>query len=645
MLPMRLPTPTTPRQLADSERGNVNGQVYSTRSVLFSRHGEPNSINSPRNSADLHNAGSQNPDQRHGSSITHSDKEPPSVLNRNHTVSNIALLERHNSSSASPHDGSLKFTYSTVLQRATADDSPTSYEPRQDISFPRQHTNSEARRKENEALLLEKARQSLVEAKRLAVGARQAELSAKMREVAAQKKEFEAKYKEVEAQRRLDAARQRELEACRKEEEAKRNEEEVKRNREQATKREEIHLKEMDALKREDDARKREEDALQREILARQKEEVARRFEEEARRKEEEAKRKEEEAGQRNKRIEEDYERKKREIERKEAELREREVELLRKEQAARLAQEEATRQANESSRRRKDERDTTRLKTKEETARAEASSRAVGKVESPASGQMWMGIRQREQLKEQRCLQELRRLEKERGTPMVPYPHPFLLPTGVRTGAPGARYGSPSLGPENGVGTPIVSPPAVTHVHTYPQLSLSPTGGRPGATGAWYSLPSPGPENGVGAPIVPPFAVTHVHTYPHPSLSPTSVPVPRTDQEGEPLPHPFGTPTQYLPPEHFPVPTIGRAPLRRRPSLAPTIVAVTGPEPIHPPDYRPGTSPHTSKPDEAEWARRAEERVRQQPEQLKRAGALENERQAKGTKIPRAHQTLRKRR
>ena len=97
-----------------------------------------------------------------------------------------------------------------------------------------------------------------------------------------------------------------------------------------------------------------------------------------------------------------------------------------------------------------------------------------------------------------------------------------------------------------------------------------------------------PGPEYGVGAPIEPP-AVTHVHACPYPPPSqrsypppsPTSVLVPRTDQKGDPLPHPFGAPSQYLPQEQFPAPATGRAPPGHRPSLAPTVVEVVGPEPI----------------------------------------------------------------
>ena len=96
-----------------------------------------------------------------------------------------------------------------------------------------------------------------------------------------------------------------------------------------------------------------------------------------------------------------------------------------------------------------------------------------------------------------------------------------------------------------------------------------------------------PGYDPGIGQPVVQPPAVTHVHAYPPPSQhsypprSPTDVSIPRTDREGEPLPHPFGAP-EYRPQEQFPVPT-GRAPSGRRPSLPPTVVEVAGhPERIH---------------------------------------------------------------
>ena len=90
---------------------------------------------------------------------------------------------------------------------------------------------------------------------------------------------------------------------------------------------------------------------------------------------------------------------------------------------------------------------------------------------------------------------------------------------------------------------------------------------------GVRYGSPSSGPENRVGTPIVRLPTVVHVHAYPHPSPSPTGMSVPRTDQEGKLLPHPFGTPVQYLPPEQSHVPTTGRAPSGCRPSLAHTVV------------------------------------------------------------------------
>ncbi|KAH9993287.1 hypothetical protein BJV74DRAFT_884401 [Russula compacta] len=94
--------------------------------------------------------------------------------------------------------------------------------------------------------------------------------------------------------------------------------------------------------------------------------------------------------------------------------------------------------------------------------------------------------------------------------------------------------------------------------------------------------------DRGVGPPVVPaPAAVTHIHTYPPPSPTVlTELTEPRT----EPLPVPFGQPTQF-PPEQVPMP-VG-FPTSSRRSRAPTIVEVTGPEPIHilPPDQgRPRT-------------------------------------------------------
>ena len=669
MPPMRLPTPTTPHQLADSERDHVNGQVYNTRSVLFSRHGEPNSTNSPCSSADLQNAGSLNPDQRHGSSISHSDKERPPVEIHNHTVSNIALRERQTSASASPHDMSRKSTYSTVLRRrATADDSPTSSdESRQDISFPRKHTNSEARRKENEALLLEKARQSLVEAKRLAVGARHAESSAKMREVAAQKREFEAKYKEaeakmqeVEAQRRLDAARRRELEARRKEEEAKRNEEEVKRNGKQATKREkEIQLKEMDALKwednlrrREDDTRKREEDARQREILARQKEEDAHRFEEEARRKE--AARRKEEAGQRNKRFEEDCERMKREIEQKEAELRKREIELLRKEQAARLAQEEATRQTNESFRRKfeeatREDEDSTRLKAEKETARPQedASNRVAEKAEIivpeqekqpkargrkgskvQTKSQKDKGLEERRQeeleeqrrLEEQRCLEERQRPEEYRRLEELQRareerPNRRALLYEILAEAPGNRLLEEQ---QRGV-------EKERHRVNEEQRCKVDEENRQGEHQQQQHQ-----DDILRQRVKEGFEQREAQYYQR-----------TLERERVSLESRAGHRIGYSAP--FVIRYSANSTWSsRRSHVTPSLTSLTIPLSTAPRALpagvrpgAPGTSPHTSKLDEVEWARRAEERARQQQEQFKREQErMENERQAKGTKV-----------
>jgi hypothetical protein len=95
-----------------------------------------------------------------------------------------------------------------------------------------------------------------------------------------------------------------------------------------------------------------------------------------------------------------------------------------------------------------------------------------------------------------------------------------------------------------------------------------------------YYSPPRvhPVPEYGLAGPsILPPQAVTHVHTYPHtgsPSISHT-----RTEGETEPLQHPYGPPSHYGPSE--PTRSISGDPSRRR-RRAPTVVEVTGPEPIH---------------------------------------------------------------
>ncbi len=93
------------------------------------------------------------------------------------------------------------------------------------------------------------------------------------------------------------------------------------------------------------------------------------------------------------------------------------------------------------------------------------------------------------------------------------------------------------------------------------------------------YPVPVGAPvyDRGVPAVIQPP-PVTHVHQYPstYPPRSPTIASPPLTSREGEPLPHPFGAPTQYPATEQVP---IGRPPTR--PSRVPTIVEVTGPEPI----------------------------------------------------------------
>jgi hypothetical protein len=101
---------------------------------------------------------------------------------------------------------------------------------------------------------------------------------------------------------------------------------------------------------------------------------------------------------------------------------------------------------------------------------------------------------------------------------------------------------------------------------------------------------PSRGPSE-YGRPGLPP-PVTHIHG-PVPA-SPSFVSRSLTE-EPEPLQHPYGPPTQYPPSQQVPVPMGIPPSTRPRASRAPTIVEVTGPEPIqiHPPDQgRPRTEP-----------------------------------------------------
>jgi hypothetical protein len=300
----------------------------------------------------------------------------------------------------------------------------------------------DANKKEEEARRLEeKARQSMEEAARLGTDARQAEASAKMREAAAQTKEAEAKRKEAEAKKREANAEKREAEAQRKEEEARRREHEARRKEEQARRKEEdaqrkeeearrreeeFRRKEEDARKREEDARRREEDARQLEIVARQKEDEARRFEEQLRKKEKEARLKEEEA----RRTGEDFERKRQEVERREAELRKREAELSLKEEAARLAQEEPARLAQEEAARQAEEKaepSTEATRQAEEAANADEANRfaeefarqapetetAGAEQERQTKGQGRKGSKAQARRKKERELEQ--RLEEER--------------------------------------------------------------------------------------------------------------------------------------------------------------------------------------------------------------------------------------
>ena len=166
---------------------------------------------------------------------------------------------------------------------------------------------------------------------------------------------------------------------------------------------------------------------------------------------------------------------------------------------------------------------------------------------------------------------------------PPVPIPtaihhiehEPYRSRRGERSRTPPSR--TPSIGPEErerGDRRPYRSPS--------PEYRDRPE----------YPVPvgvGPGYDRGAVPTVIHPPSVTHVHQYPstYPPRSPTGSSPPFSEREGEPLPHPFGAPTQYPPTEQAPMP-IGRTPTR--PSRAPTIVEVTGPEPIQvypPPDHR----------------------------------------------------------
>lgn len=165
-----------------------------------------------------------------------------------------------------------------------------------------------------------------------------------------------------------------------------------------------------------------------------------------------------------------------------------------------------------------------------------------------------------------------------------IPPPVPVPIPTAIHierepyrsrrgyadSGTPPSR--SPSIGPEErdsrGDRRPYRSPS--------PEYPAAPIGEYDRG-----AIPVPA--------VIQPPPVTHVHQYPstYPPRSPTGSSPPFTEREGEPLPHPFGAPTQY-PPTDQQVPVPIGAPTR--PSRAPTIVEVTGPEPIQvypPPDHR----------------------------------------------------------
>ena len=184
---------------------------------------------------------------------------------------------------------------------------------------------------------------------------------------------------------------------------------------------------------------------------------------------------------------------------------------------------------------------------------------------------------------------------------PYQPVPPPMPIPTVIPGGFPGAiptavhiehdpdRYRRGARYPESR--TPSSRSPSIGPERREPERDRD---------RRHYRSPSPeypvpigvGPEydRGVGPTVIQPPPVTHVHQYPStyaPQSRTTRSPSPPfTEREGEPLPHHFGPPTQYPPTEQAPMP-IGRPPTRSR---APTIVEVTGPEPIQvypPPDHR----------------------------------------------------------
>lgn len=168
---------------------------------------------------------------------------------------------------------------------------------------------------------------------------------------------------------------------------------------------------------------------------------------------------------------------------------------------------------------------------------------------------------------------------------PYQPIPPPMPIPTAIHIEPEPYQYRRGARYPESR--TQSSRSPSIERDDREPR----------GDRGPSYRSPSPeypvplgvGPQydRGTGPTVIQPPPVTHVHQYPstYPAGSRTPSPPP-TEREGEPLPHPFGQPAQFPPTEQAPMP-IGRPSTRSR---APTIVEVTGPEPIQvypPPDHR----------------------------------------------------------
>jgi hypothetical protein len=212
-----------------------------------------------------------------------------------------------------------------------------------------QSKEAEAKHKEAEAKKREAAAQ-----KREAEAQRKEE-AARHRELEARRKEEQALRKEEQAQRKEDDARKREEEVRRKEDDARKREDDARRREEDARQRE------MLARQKEEDARRFEEEARKKEEEARKKEDEARRKEEEAGRRREEAKRSEEEYERKKREIE----RKEAELKKREAELLLKEqAARLAQEEAARQALESSRLEPESPSR--DDDEDISRLEAEE---------------------------------------------------------------------------------------------------------------------------------------------------------------------------------------------------------------------------------------------------------------------------------------